>query len=710
MNDTQMDPEQWASEHMAQTLAGTDGARVVRLLELTGQLAATSAGADGAGDSERPEARTSMAPRRIGVWELSDRGAYHRSQTKQSEWGLWAQRESIPLRKSGRRILLLGESVARGYLYDPMFNVAAALEGALRACLDTRMEVVDLACTNQTLPELERVFEASFDLEPDAIVIFAGNNWWHSVADVRSPADRLARLAGLGAAGIPGLLRACEGQLAKDVESFVDLVGRRSEAQRVPIVIVIPDYNLADWRDSAPVVPWLTNGRNGRWQECAREARAALAAGDWDLAESSAQELVELDGGTVPFGLRLLGECKQRAGDLAGARALYERSRDSSLWNAVVPSSPRCFSIVQRTLREGALKHGLTTVDLRQVFDRHLGGSIPGRRIFLDYCHLSVEGIRVTTAATVVALAEVLRYPVPSKARLANAHVPIDPEVEAQAHFIAAIHNAHWSCDSEEVIEHHARLALEKHPPIAELMRDYMEMGTRAAPGWMCGAVSRMLAQAKNPAFLRYVIGMFASKPKVLDEALFGVLSRCLGNAKELDELRVREHGSSLSLNLLAPSASLEAVSRREGFWLVRGRHVRWPGYFRAYEPESRFVFVRDEATPVELQIVARSAPGEDEVRRPFKLRLNGAIIFEAELSAKWTEWKTRVEEALVRAGKNEVVIHWPPAAGSARAALKRAADALLFEEIPEYYPVFGEMHAFNCTDSRRHAASLAGS
>jgi hypothetical protein len=45
------------------------------------------------------------------------------------EWDWWANLGRIEPKEAGRaRVVLIGESVARGYLYDPQFTPAMALE------------------------------------------------------------------------------------------------------------------------------------------------------------------------------------------------------------------------------------------------------------------------------------------------------------------------------------------------------------------------------------------------------------------------------------------------------------------------------------------------------------------------------------------------------------------------------------------------------
>src|SRR4051794_22717408 len=73
------------------------------------------------------------------------------------------------------RVAFFGESVAAGYLYAPHLTPARVLESQLKAAGD--FEVVDLARTNETLAGLAETVRTSLQINPDVLVIFAGNNW-----------------------------------------------------------------------------------------------------------------------------------------------------------------------------------------------------------------------------------------------------------------------------------------------------------------------------------------------------------------------------------------------------------------------------------------------------------------------------------------------------------------------------------------------------
>ena len=692
MDNTAHSLLQSLAAHAAESFAEPAVARALRLAALL------NAGSDGTGGGAPATSVGAGGPtangRVVGVWESSDGATFTRARSRSAEWGHWADRHTLTVTKSARRVVLLGESVARGFLYDPKFNVAKGLEQMFRVATGAGIDMVDLACLGQQMPELIATLRASMVLRPDALVIFAGNNWHTSIHATPDVHRQRGHIAALLDDGVAGLQRQCEADLATKVEHFLDEVAANA---RIPVVIVVPEHNLADWRDAEPIVPWLAGDGNETWQRHASEARELFGRGDYESAGALAAVMIALDQGVNAYSLRLLGECKLRAGLRTEARRLFERARDAALWDPA-RSLGRAFSVAQRTLREGAARRGFAVVDLPEVFAAHLDGALPDRRLFLDHCHLSMEGIHTATAAVATTLAVCLGHARPPQSVLKEVRFPSDPELEAQAHFWAALHNAHWGHDNAEIVDYHCRTAIEKAPAIREIMRDYIELSTRRAPGWMTAGIDRLAKRAKNPALTRSLMGMLAQEAKTLDEPFCQAVARSLGNADEIEALRIAEHGGGTRpVNLLTPVFSVRSVGQREANWLKHTAPASSPSYFRSYNAESRFVFISRPSRPAEIRTVAR-LPGTRGAVGRVEIAVNGHTVSTEEVSCAWQAWAVGIPASAVRGGINEVVFRWPAVAGHAADARRRAADDLLFGRMPEYYPVFGEIHSLLVT------------
>src|SRR5262245_8783950 len=118
-----------------------------------------------------------------------------------------------------RRVCLLGESAAAGFFYAPHATPARALEAHLGAAAgEGQFEVIDLTRVSLEVeggPEsLTRIVLASLQLEPDLLVVFAGNNWFSRAVPRLEAGEAALRQAGqrYASEGPAGLLAECRGE------------------------------------------------------------------------------------------------------------------------------------------------------------------------------------------------------------------------------------------------------------------------------------------------------------------------------------------------------------------------------------------------------------------------------------------------------------------------------------------------------------------
>lgn len=345
------------ADEMARQLSGDGGASAVLLLQRFGLLT----------PPRKPT--TSTRPGVIGIWEAGPQG-YEPSAAFREEWHKWANVQPIPQKGERKRVLLLGESVAAGFLYAPAFRPAQALETALMAALGEPVEVVDLSKIDLSSQELAELAGRATALEPDALVVFAGNNWLgHDRQDRHLEATVLCELGALG------FKTQREQRLAALVDTLLRQIAELST--RLPIALVVPEINLADWRlDFEADAPWLPAGHNRRWLECRTAARSALASSRFDEAAALAGEMVALDGGTAASGWTLLADCACARGDLATARSCLEKARDAHIWDST-HQTPRALSLIQQALRGCARPNRIAVVDLPHRFATWQNGGSP---------------------------------------------------------------------------------------------------------------------------------------------------------------------------------------------------------------------------------------------------------------------------------------------------------------------------------------------
>jgi hypothetical protein len=669
------------ADEMALLLSGSSGAATISIMQRLGLL--TAPAESGAGVLR-------ARPGTIGLWEPVAHG-HERSEAKRAEWSRWANIQSIPPKGNRKRVLLLGESVARGYFYDPEFTPAQALESSLSIVLGQPVEVVDLAKVDLLIPELVSLSDAALALEPDALIIFAGNNWF-----TRHERDRCLEASILRKSGVPGLKELREQRLSALVENTLRPHFTRL-SMRQPIVLIIPEFNLADWRlDAEADAPWLPQGRNRRWLECRAAARSALASGCLDTAQTLAREMVELDGGTAASGWTILADCARDTGDFVSARGYLEKARDSQIWNNT-PQTPRTLSIVQQALRESAVPGRIAIVDLPRHFATWQPSGLPGSRLFLDYCHLTAEGIRVAMAAAASELAVLFGSGRPSadlESLVERIPAP-SARLEAEAHFAAAIHCAHWG-QRTPVVSFRCQEAARRSPEVALAMREYLELQIRRAPTWTCAAVERLSILA-TPALRRYVLSF--GQAKLFDPVLLAAIAEALEKnglptVAFLDKLRREERSlSDRPLDLLSP---YHRPSWADRDWLG------WPTYFcRAYSLTSRYPWVSRAPHEVAFELTCRRA---DAGLGECHLRINGTRVAQFSLTSEWSTFRFSVPGNLVQIGVNWLEIDWPLGLSDGEEEVERIALDYEHDRPVPLLPVFSEIFSLSAAQPRTGA------
>jgi hypothetical protein len=689
-------------------LAGTDdAANVLRELRTTPLFGCNDSHAEStlgvSGQASEPATADDLL--QVGIWkQQTKRGNFVRRPDRIEDWHLWASVGRVPRKRAKFSVALLGESVARGYLFDPQFTPAKALESILAADMGPgAVEVIDLAKTNMTLDQLRSLAREALNLEPDVVVIFAGNNWLG--AGFRDSA--LGRLAAtVRGSGVAGLKRAME---EAHRESLVEAVGeiRRLYAKHnARLVWVMPEFNLADWRDPSTNAPWLEGSRNLEWLEHCSAAREALATRDFAAAAEAARRMIALDEGTTATGFQFLAAASQAANDLQSARAHLECARDALMWSPFV-KTPRPYSITHRTLRTEAENGGFVLIDLPRLFQTY-AGPIPGRRLFLDYCHLSAEGIILAMSAAAAPILGFLSGAERPVAALMGHSAQPEPRVEAEAMFLAAVHNAHWKQPYALVRQFCAR-ALELSPEIADVISCLVELQIRRTPTLMCKAAEAITA-LPFPSIRQYLLRWnYRQFDRVLLNAATDAAAGCGGDERQrLERLRIEErsvlHAPVQLLDGYYTSSAEQALAQPEVVEEMTLSSVR-ADYYKACAPESSFVFVGESGASISLSLTCRLP--QAKVDRSISLSINGGPGLELPAGSDWRTWDVTLPAA-VHDGINQITIRWPMLDGDGSQYLEAISKDLLANVLPDFYPVFGELHSFSVSGAAQAVSATA--
>lgn len=632
----------------------------------------------------------------IGIWRRADPAApFVRRRDRRNEWFYWADREDLEPKRSRRRIVLIGESVARGFLYDPHYNPALVLERMLAAALGPgESDVVDLAKSMLDANDLCTLAGQCLALSPDFVVIYAGNNWQLHLGEPEVPcAEALVRTE-----GAPGLKYFMDRLQEQAVHVLVRKVAGILASRNISVIWIVPESNLGDWADPAREAPLLRGTGNRDWREMRAAAEAALRTSDNGTAEALAQRMTELDGGTTAAPLRILADRARTRGEIDEARHYLELVRDAETWDPSFSFIARTSKTIQNALRQAVPAAGHQLIDLPDVISR-MDGGIPGRGLFVDYCHLTSEGMNIAMSEVASRVVEQLTTRPTSPGQfLAHRLTPPD-EIEGKAALLAATHNAHFY-QSREILHYWCERALRLWPECAEIMTRLVDFQTRRAP--LFASKSAMeLPKFDRLDTSRYLLR--GAKPR-MDLLLGDVIAAALRPAgreigPELDALRLSEHsveGGARDLTDFYYCCTLPGGA--EPAWTTHalpGNRGSRNMYGSAFWPESKYLFFSEGGKPVRLQITYRVpysvAPGGTLV-----VQVNGIRVAEHAAGRAWRSADIIVPEQHVVTGRNEVLLVWPERSADHGAMLENAADELLARRLPRFYPVYGEVHSLS--------------
>ena len=670
---------------IARAICASDGAQVQALCNSLATLMPPPTGLPSAKAGVRQPSNSN----RIGIWarEESDQNpGYRRLDRYRSEWRLWADVEEIPAKSKGPRIAFLGESVARGYFYDPVFAPAAVLQKLLRCVPELHdAEVVDLARSNIDPAGILELAGQTMRLKADVMVVFAGNNFCFAPFFPSSVCRDLGKR--LADRGYRGFIDHIETWRFQRTDALLDRLATIAGNTGTRVIVVVPEFNLLDWReDRTWLVPILEADRNMKWFDLARQAQAALDAGQVLAAKRLAAGLIELDEATSPVGLSILARCHLHEGDFAKARELLETARDV-VRALPVFTSPGCPRAVQRALRNSREKHGFHVVDLPQLIQQRLDGQLPDRRVFLDYCHLTSTGIGIVTEAVAKTCMQMLGAGRPFPLRDASAVLSTPPEVEADAHFMAAIHCARWQ-QSEELVRFHCAEAARHSPATAEKMAAYLDTFSRAGAPWLGRRFPSLIGPSGSPTYRYFCeVSPFAHKD-LQDEPLVDVMrktvrerSPTVGAAGRRPSNSVRAIDKAINLiskNYFAPSALNSKIYS-----------LQTKVYFEAYEPVSRFLVWLDESMKFRLEMTYRTPAAEPD--HLLTIHVNGTEKRRFPACRDWTS--AEVHDIVFNAGGNELAVMWPRAQGATKARIQHSLVQLHLGILPNPLMEFGHCH-----------------
>lgn len=631
-------------DDLAKLFFTADGGQALGLLNTLGR--------DMNSDKPLVGRRGSAERGRIGIWKALETGKGSRfKRENHARSTLWADVEEIPPKGKKKRVVLLGESVARGYFYDPYHTPARALEQRLEAACSLDAEVIDLARSGIGLSDLLELLQASVALKPDIVVVFAGNNWLN---DLRASWTELRELATMvyESRRWSSVKSHFERKLVGCTDSFLEAVSSLSSETGIRSIVVIPEFNLRDWEDRAVDLPLLDRECLTAWRDAHSVATSAMLAKDFSSVADAASRMVELDGGTMSSGLRALAECSLVNGDFDSARALFEDARDSVL---AFPTYrvPRCPSVVQKRMRAGAQLPGIKVVDLPAVFRERNEKDLPGRSMFLDYCHMTWKGIDTAVAAIAEAILPEFSATRPVDWKASPS--PPAGNISAMASFLAAHHNYMWGQD-RDIVHYHCKTAISQSHSVVSRMKEFVDFQTRAAEVTLCSSF-QSFTSSEESALAHHLQSLRRDKAAKL-MFVETIVEACQDADPSLraqtDLLRLEEH----SLVPEQPFSLLDTYYSRDDTNTQMGPKTRH-GYHQSWLQHSRFFFVCKTVSEIYIDITCR-VPGASTEDAMTVISINDTPVLSLQAGDTWTTGRGTVCASVLKSGVNAVCVSWP--------------------------------------------------
>lgn len=297
---------------------------------------------------------------------------------------------SIPEKGEKKRVLFLGESVARGYFYDPFYNPCKELNDLFQTNGKDGYEVIDLARTDLNYNMLIQLIEEAKQLEPDAVVIFGGNNWDCSELWTRKPLEVAERLKN---GGMKTVLDYFNQSLMEQVKNLYSCLNELYIKHEIPVVFVIPEFNLLDWEDTDMGLPWDADTNHAEWLNHMERLQKLFQENNYEQVIREALEHSDLDKKLSTRELNLLAKAYRASGNREEEQNCKKRAKDIAILYPKI-STPRTVTVVQEALRKEAENcRSLVIVDSGKIFRRE--SKYINREFFMDYCHLTMHGIQL---------------------------------------------------------------------------------------------------------------------------------------------------------------------------------------------------------------------------------------------------------------------------------------------------------------------------
>jgi tetratricopeptide (TPR) repeat protein len=315
------------------------------------------------------------------------------------------------------RIFCLGSSACASWPHPPTETFSAYLQQALETAYPGKqIEVVNAAGHGFAAYRTRHVLDEVLQMEPDAVIVWEGNNEFLEDRNYDTPRDKIVSIARylrtvqwlqsvftsrtkMSGGNLKDTahffwtktrqqslkLREDPVQFAQVQEHFrISMQHMVSESQRyrVPIVLCTVPVNLHDW---LPTVSHnqLSGEKLQQWQKLYFQARRCLIEGQYHDGIQAMNQAIAMESEHAESYF-WLGRLLEDDGQKAAAREAFSKARDLDYNPFRAISS---FNDSIRVLAEENRQQGVYLLDLDNIFAGASQYAAPGFDLFLDYVH-----------------------------------------------------------------------------------------------------------------------------------------------------------------------------------------------------------------------------------------------------------------------------------------------------------------------------------
>lgn len=601
-----------------------------------------------------------MSDNQIGRWHKDPvSGDYVKNPSYDNDFHRWADQDVIKADKKDKfRIVYIGESVARGTHLPNQFIPAKVLERKINA-FDTNkeVEIIDLARAGIGLVELIYLTKQSLHLNPDMIMIFAGNNWQPGIS-LCTPQNH-AKLKKIGRTANQNMFieENVNAKLAFDISNLGSALSEIQENLGIPVLYLLPDFNLNDWVTSKKenAIGFLPDQNIKQWHILKDACINAEKNKDWEEVSKIADAIIDLDT-RHPFGYEKKASYYRVKEDKEMLRLFLQKAKDTAILNATEAIVPRRYAKVKELLLNEFETKKIEVLDVEDFFHSYLEGDIPDKKLFLDFCHLSVKGTDILMSD--VAKRVVTKIEENSLVKESYSSITeIPANKEALSHFNAAIHNYYLGQYYSTIFYHCCRAIELADEQLLEAFKEFCYIFSRKTSPFLAKNTASFVSQNlfEHFSFLKY-----PRDSKLMYLEFVNALVSAFKTLKNIDieeeirQLRLEEYGiGNENVNLLEPVYS--ETDLQKYFCDVEF------SFYRAHNDSSEFIVITDGKSDLNFDITARipykSACAVDD---RIKVTINDKTVSDIGLSADWEKSNFIIEKETLTKGVNTIKIHWP--------------------------------------------------